>query len=92
MNAMLRANIVESEPDMPPRVRKSRGRGRHRLTDPLRYTLPYAQLARDPVHPHPGAAQLKNPPRHVVGRDWPTEALALSAGSFEPGTRPLDQH
>jgi hypothetical protein len=62
------------------------------LTDSLRHAFPYAQLARDPVHPHPGAAQLKNPPRHVVGRDWPTQALTLSAGSVEPGTRALNQH
>jgi hypothetical protein len=32
------------------------------------------------------------PAQNVVGRDWPTEALTLSAGSVEPGTGALDEH
>jgi len=33
-----------------------------------------------------------NSPRHVIGRAWPTEALALGSRSIEPRTRPLDEH
>src|SRR5829696_6581308 len=64
----------------------------HRLAYSLRHALADTQLARDPVHSHPGAVQLKYPPRHVVRRDWPTEALALSSRTVEPSTRPLDEH
>src|SRR5215207_8610602 len=64
----------------------------HRLTDPLRHALADVQLARDPVHPQPGATQLVNSPRNVVGRDRPTEALTLSSGAIKPGPGPFDQH
>ena len=60
------------------------------LTNSLRHALADAELPCDAIHAHALAAQFVNSPRHVVGRDRPAEALALSSRPVESGPSSLN--